>query len=196
MASSDVLAIERLTLDDVAGGLALSDAAGWNQSADDWSLFIAAGAAFGVRDETGALIATAAALPYDAATGWISMVLVAAAHRHRGIASQLVDACVASLREGGRIAGARRDAGGRRRVREDRLRRRVRVRALGGRRRGSDRGRRDAASHRRRRGDGEARRTPPSSPARWASRRWSARATARAGSRRASGCASTARPVR
>ena len=42
MASSDVLAIERLTFDDVAGGLALSDAAGWNQNADDWSLFIAA----------------------------------------------------------------------------------------------------------------------------------------------------------
>ena len=61
------------------------------------------------------------------------MVLVDAAHRHRGIASQLVDACVASLREAGRIAGARRDAGRCRRVREDRLRRRVRVRALGGR---------------------------------------------------------------
>ena len=103
MASSDVLVIERLALDDVTGGLALSDAAGWNQSADDWSFFIAAGAAFGVRDEAGTLIATAAALPYDAATGWISMVLVDAAHRHRGVASQLVDACVASLREAGRI---------------------------------------------------------------------------------------------
>ena len=31
------------------------------------------------------------------------MVLVDAAHRHRGIASQLVDACVASLREAGRV---------------------------------------------------------------------------------------------
>jgi len=103
MASSDVLVIERLALDDVAGGLALSDAAGWNQSADDWSFFIAAGAAFGVRDEAGTPIATAAALPYDAATGWISMVLVDTAQRHRGIASQLVDACVASLREAGRI---------------------------------------------------------------------------------------------
>src|SRR5947208_992421 len=102
MASSDVLAIERLAADDVAGGLALSDAAGWNQSADDWSFFLSAGAAFGVRDDAGALIATAAALPYDAATGWISMVLVDAGHRHRGIASQLVDACVASLRDAGR----------------------------------------------------------------------------------------------
>ena len=103
MASSDVLAIEPLARDDVAGGLALSDAAGWNQTADDWAFFIAAGAAFGVRDEAGTLIATAAALPYDAATGWISMVLVDPAHRHRGIASQLVDACVASLRESGRV---------------------------------------------------------------------------------------------
>jgi len=102
MASSDVLLVERLAADDVAGGLALSDAAGWNQNADDWSFFLSAGAAFGVRDDAGALIATTAALPYDAATGWISMVLVDATHRHRGIASQLVDACVASLREAGR----------------------------------------------------------------------------------------------
>ena len=103
MAGSEALAIERLGLGDVAGGLALSDAAGWNQTADDWALFIAGGAAFGVRDEAGTLIATAAALPYDVVTGWISMVLVDPAHRHRGIASQLVDACVASLREAGRI---------------------------------------------------------------------------------------------
>lgn len=102
MASSEVLAIERLGLGDVAGGLALSDAAGWNQNADDWSFFIDAGRAFGVRDEAGALIATAAALPYDSATGWVSMVLVDARHRHRGLASQLVDACVSSLRESGR----------------------------------------------------------------------------------------------
>lgn len=101
MASSEVVTTERLDPGDVAGGLALSDAAGWNQSADDWSFFIAGGATFGVRDERGTLIATAAALPYDAATGWISMVLVDAAHRHRGIASQLVDFCVASLRERG-----------------------------------------------------------------------------------------------
>lgn len=102
--SSEVLAIERLGPADVAGGLALSDAAGWNQSAADWSFFIAAGTAFGVRDERATLIATAAALPYDAATGWISMVLVDAAHRHRGIASQLVDTGIESLRAGGRTS--------------------------------------------------------------------------------------------
>ena len=51
MAASEALSLVALSLSDVAGGLALSDAAGWNQSADDWSFFIAAGAAFGVRDE-------------------------------------------------------------------------------------------------------------------------------------------------
>ena len=102
MAVSEALSLGALTLADVASGLALSSGAGWNQTADDWSLFIGAGAAFGVRDEGGALIATAAALPYDATTGWISMVLVDAAHRHRGIASQLVDACIASLRDAAR----------------------------------------------------------------------------------------------
>ena len=140
MAASEALAIERLGPADVAGGLALSDAAGWNQTADDWAVFIAAGAAFGVRDEAATLIATAAALPYDAVDRLDLDGARRAAHRHRGIASQLVDACVASLRDAGRIAGARRDAGGRRRVREDRLRRRVRVRALGRRRCGGDRG--------------------------------------------------------
>jgi len=42
MAASEALAIERLGPGDVAGGLALSDAAGWNQTADDWAVFIAA----------------------------------------------------------------------------------------------------------------------------------------------------------
>jgi GNAT superfamily N-acetyltransferase len=97
MAISEALAIERLGRGDVAAGLALSDAAGWNQTADDWAFFIAAGECHGVRDDAGRLVATAAALPYDARTGWVSMVLVDAAHRHRGIATRLVDACVASL---------------------------------------------------------------------------------------------------
>ena len=100
--TSEALAVERLGPNDVAGGLALSDAAGWNQTVDDWSFFIRNGETFGLRDDDGALIASAAALPYDARTGWISMVLVDAAHRHRGLASRLVDVCVAALRDTGR----------------------------------------------------------------------------------------------
>jgi GNAT superfamily N-acetyltransferase len=103
MASSEALAIERLVLADVAGGLALSDAAAWNQSADDWAYFIERGEVFGMRDDTGRVIATGAALPYEGGFGWIAMVLVDAAHRHRGLATSLLAACVAALRRAGRV---------------------------------------------------------------------------------------------
>ncbi len=103
MATSDALAIERLGAGDVEAGLALSDAAGWNQNADDWAFFIAQGETFGIRDGSAHLVATAAALPYGGAFGWISMVLVDAAHRHRGLATRLVDASVAALRRAGRV---------------------------------------------------------------------------------------------
>ncbi len=103
MATSEALAIERLGLGDVDAGLVLSDAAGWNQSADDWAFFISQGETFGMRDGAGRLVATAAALPYEGGFGWISMVLVDVDHRHRGLASSLLDTCVAALRRAGRV---------------------------------------------------------------------------------------------
>lgn len=94
----DALTLVTLTSTDIAAGLALSDAAGWNQTADDWAIFIERGAAIGYRDAANRVVATAAALPYGARTGWISMVLVADAWRHRGLASELLNACVEHLR--------------------------------------------------------------------------------------------------
>ena len=98
MATSEALEGVALTLADVAGGLALSVGAGWNQTADDWAFFIQHGHAVGFRTASGALVATAAALVYGGGFGWISMVLVAPDWRHRGLASLLVDACVKRLR--------------------------------------------------------------------------------------------------
>jgi len=98
MAASEPHHVERLQADDAPSGLALSAAAGWNQTLADWRLFIARGSAFGVRDEERRLIATAAALSYEGGTGWISMVLVDAAHRHRGLATALMDHAVQALR--------------------------------------------------------------------------------------------------
>ena len=83
---------------DVEAGLALTDAAGWNQTGDDWALFIEKGRSIGYRDGANRLVATAAALSYGTSAGWISMVLVADAWRHRGLASALLDACVQHLR--------------------------------------------------------------------------------------------------
>jgi ribosomal protein S18 acetylase RimI-like enzyme len=99
----EVPRIEALTLGDVEGGLALSDAAGWNQTADDWTLFIDRGRAIGCRDAAGRLVATAAALPYGTQAGWISMVLVAEGWRHRGLASALMRECIAHLQAAGTL---------------------------------------------------------------------------------------------
>lgn len=104
MALSEAVAIERLAAADMAAGLALSDAAGWNQTGEDWAVFIEHGHAIGCRDGTGRLVATAAALPYGASLGWISMVLVAADHRHRGLATALLGDCLRSLADSGRVA--------------------------------------------------------------------------------------------
>lgn len=98
------LDIDRLTSDDIAGGLALSTAAGWNQTADDWNFFIEHGHSVGCRDPSGRLVATAAALPYGSDLGWISMVLVAAEARHRGHATALLGDCIETLRAAGRTA--------------------------------------------------------------------------------------------
>ena len=99
MAPSEALTSVILGPADVPEGLALSDAAGWNQTADDWRLFITQGRVFGLRDGGGGpLVATAAALPYGGGIGWVSMVLVNPAWRHQGLATALMARCVAHLR--------------------------------------------------------------------------------------------------
>ena len=97
--SPETLTARTLGPDDVADALALSDAAGWNQTTEDWALFIGQGCVFGRRSPRDELVATGAALPYAHGQGWISMVLVAPAFRHRGLASELLNDAVAWLRE-------------------------------------------------------------------------------------------------
>lgn len=75
-------------------GLALSTEAHWNQNEADWRFFLTAGSVFGVRDSDRRLIASAALLPYTSGNAWISMVLVTAGWRRRGLATKLVDLCL------------------------------------------------------------------------------------------------------
>lgn len=96
MAGSE-LSLVSLTPADVDAGLALSGEAGWNQTADDWALFIAQGRALGFRSAVGELVATSAAIVYGGRLGWLSLVLVAPDWRHRGLASLLMTACVERL---------------------------------------------------------------------------------------------------
>jgi len=83
--------------------LLLSREAGWNQIAADWHIFFFHGRVFGFVDN-GRLVATAAALPYGDRIGWVSMVLVTADWRRKGLATKLVSACISNLRDNGRAA--------------------------------------------------------------------------------------------
>lgn len=83
----------------IADALLLSDEARWNQTAADWAVFIDHGEVFGFRAGV-RLVATAAILPYGG-FGWVSMVLVTADWRRRGLASRLMNRCIAALRARG-----------------------------------------------------------------------------------------------
>jgi GNAT superfamily N-acetyltransferase len=96
MADTDQAAIVRLTPDDAPAGLLLSTEAHWNQNEADWRFFLSRGTVFGVRDDDGHLVASAALLPYSSGNAWISMVLVTESCRRRGLATRLVDACLAA----------------------------------------------------------------------------------------------------
>ncbi|MDN2567595.1 GNAT family N-acetyltransferase, partial [Aquibium sp. A9E412] len=91
MAGTDGLVFDRLGPGDIAGALALSAEAGWNQTAEDWALMMRHGHCTGYRDRDGRPVASALALPMGAGVGWISMVLVTADWRRRGLATRLVE---------------------------------------------------------------------------------------------------------
>jgi len=98
MADTEHISIVELGVNDAPAGLVLSTEAHWNQNEADWRFFLSRGIVFGVRDGE-RLVATAALLPYSAGNAWISMVLVTMKWRRRGVATQLVDACLNAARK-------------------------------------------------------------------------------------------------
>jgi GNAT superfamily N-acetyltransferase len=100
MATSET-EIGRLALADLADAEALVAEAGWNQVAADWHMFLDFGTAHAVREQ-GRVIATATWLPYGRCA-WISMVLVVAAQRRRGLATRLLHRCIADVKAAGLV---------------------------------------------------------------------------------------------
>jgi GNAT superfamily N-acetyltransferase len=89
--------------EDIEAAQALVVQAGWNQVREDWELFVQLGSAFKVTAAGGAIAATAATLPCAGGFGWISMVLVAQAHRRQGLATTLLAHCIEQLRRDGLV---------------------------------------------------------------------------------------------
>ena len=86
----------RLGADHLAGCVALSAAAGWNQNAADWRLMLELGEGWGLELRDGTLVASTLVIPYGS-FAWVSMVLVLPGQRRKGYASRLLRTALAAL---------------------------------------------------------------------------------------------------
>jgi GNAT superfamily N-acetyltransferase len=89
----------KMTTQDIAGGLRLCRASGWNQLEEDWRMFVdspGSGALLVERD--GSVLGTAAYLRYNA-LAWVAMMLVDPGERRAGLGAQLLAAALAALRD-------------------------------------------------------------------------------------------------
>ena len=81
--------------------MALSSAAHWNQTEQDWATMLALGRGWGLRQADAAgcdrLVASTLVLPYGARFAWISMVLVLPEARGQGHAGRLLGVALQSL---------------------------------------------------------------------------------------------------
>jgi GNAT superfamily N-acetyltransferase len=88
-----------LGLQHLAGCLALSKAAHWNQNEADWRLMLEIGQGWGIT-AAGELAASTLVLPFGS-FAWISMVLVLPGHRRKGYATRLLRVAIEELRKRG-----------------------------------------------------------------------------------------------
>jgi len=105
MATTEIVSIRPLGVADLDAVQQLSFEAGWNQVEADWRIFLERGHLYGVDGPAGAVHATGATLPLGAEFGWISMIIVTAGARHRGLAAQLVLYGIEDLAAQGLVPG-------------------------------------------------------------------------------------------
>ncbi|AML51793.1 GNAT family N-acetyltransferase [Falsihalocynthiibacter arcticus] len=85
-----------LSQDNIDEAMELSTEAAWNQTADDWQLFLSHGAVFGIVED-GVLSASAAIMPYGIEVAWISMVLTRKSRRGCGFGTRLLRHCLSEI---------------------------------------------------------------------------------------------------
>lgn len=100
MASTEL----RLGIEHLAGCLALSRSANWNQNEADWRLMLGFGRGWGISTADDILAASTLALPYGRDFAWLAMVLVLPEQRRRGYASRLLRVALAEMQAQKRVA--------------------------------------------------------------------------------------------
>ena len=95
--------LKEVKLGDLRDLLKLSREPGWNQVAADWRLMLRVGDCFGLATTDDRLVASGVTVPFGGQFGWISMILVTAAFRRRGLATYLMGRCIAALRARGLV---------------------------------------------------------------------------------------------
>jgi GNAT superfamily N-acetyltransferase len=85
-----------MTEADLADGLRLSRASGWNQTLEDWGLLQSLGAGlFRVAVLNGRVVASGGAVRYGNALAWICMILVDPERRGHGLGTRIFDEVLA-----------------------------------------------------------------------------------------------------
>lgn len=95
----DTPIVRTLRVSDIPSAMRLKDAAGWNQTEQDWRnlLRLAPEGCFGLESD-GVLAATTTAVTYGTGLAWIGMVLTDPAYRGRGFARRLMEHALAFLK--------------------------------------------------------------------------------------------------
>src|SRR5450631_4193814 len=92
-----MMQLRTMTTEDIAGGLRLCRASGWNQLEEDWQLFVGSPGSGGLLIERdGDILGTAAYLRYDK-LAWVAMMLVDPAERRAGLGARLLRGALDAL---------------------------------------------------------------------------------------------------
>jgi GNAT superfamily N-acetyltransferase len=92
----DSLKLERLTAADIPDVVCLSEMLGWDYGEQEIRLVLEAGQLFGHRNSEGTVVSTSAIFPYAGELASLGLVMVDPAYRRRGLATVLVQRCLAA----------------------------------------------------------------------------------------------------
>ena len=109
MQSFQDIEIRLLFESDIPAAMKLKEAAGWNQTEDDWRRLLRlepAGCFAAIKD--GELVGTTTTTTYNDDLAWVGMVLVDPQRRRQGIATKLMETALDYLK--GRVATVKLDA--------------------------------------------------------------------------------------